>query len=98
MKFNVPQTILSAEGLNDVRVGNVYSSKGGKNTAFWVVVGVNGDSVHLMGINREGQITSTQSYGKWVFEGSGAYNKGRPILGFVEGLDELVFDVQWGAV
>jgi len=97
MKFNIPETVLSAVRERDVRPGNVYSAKGGKNTAFWVVVAVNEKNVTALGINTQGEITSATTYYRSVFEGDGRYREARPILGFVEGIEDLTFDVQWGA-
>lgn len=95
MKFNIPEIPNSAAFGNELRVGNVYAARGGVKTAFWVVVAENEKSIALIGINREGEITSTASYYRSVFEGS-QYREPRAILGFVEGLDDFVFDINWG--
>jgi hypothetical protein len=95
MKFNIPEALNAEIRKNELRVGNVYAAKGGKGTAFWVAIALHGDSVSLLGINREGGVVSATSYYRSVFEG-GPYRDGRPIMGFVEGLGELAFDVQWG--
>ncbi|MDE2102704.1 MAG: hypothetical protein KGL39_36000 [Patescibacteria group bacterium] len=93
MKFNLPE-VADLTLSNEVQVGNVYSAKGGKGTAFWVVVAVSERGVTCLGMNRAGEITSATSYGRHVFEG-GAYSTGRPVLGHVAGLGDLSFDVQW---
>lgn len=95
MKFNIPDALQREVQDATVRIGNVYPAKGGKGTAFFVVVAIHKDSACLLGIDRDGNITSCTSYYKSVLEG-GSYREPRPIMGFVEGLEELTFDVQWG--
>lgn len=49
---------------NEVAVGDVLQAKGGRgDTAFWVVAAIRGNSVHLLGVSRDGDIVSTASYG-----------------------------------
>lgn len=49
---------------NGVAVGDVLQAKGGRgDTALWVVAAVRGNSVHLLGVSRDGDIVSTASYG-----------------------------------
>jgi len=49
---------------HDVVVGDVLQAKGGRgDTALWVVAAVRGNSVHLLGVSRDGDIVSTASYG-----------------------------------
>ncbi len=49
---------------NEVAVGDVLQAKGGRgDTALWVVAAIRGNSVHLLGVNRDGDIVSTASYG-----------------------------------
>ena len=95
MKFNIPDALQREVRDNEVRVGNVYAAKGGKGTAFFVVVAMHKDSCSVIGIDRNGSITSASSYYKSSFEG-GEYRSPRPVMGYVEGLEELTFDVQWG--
>lgn len=96
MKFNLPVPLPRPERDESLRIGNVYACKGGGKTAFWVVVGLDDRCVNLLGINRDGVVTSTQNYGRHVFEGSASsLFKKRALLGRCEGLEGLDFDVQW---
>jgi hypothetical protein len=92
MKFNLPEPVpIGDEGL---RIGNVYRCHGGGKTHFWIVVGLDERAVNLLGINRQGIVTSTANYGRHVFEG--AFNfKGRHVIGFAAGVTELNLDVIW---
>lgn len=78
----------------EVRVGNVYPAKGAarKRIAMWVVIAINetrmgGQSAHLIGLNDDGVITSTTSYGVHAMQG-------RDLIGRVEGLEDLEFNVE----
>jgi hypothetical protein len=96
MKFNVPE--ISKEQIDDpieVCMGDVYPSKNQRKTFYWLVIGLTGNMVHCLGLDADGQITSTTSYGKHVFEGQGTLWKGRKRLGRVDGLDTLDFDIIW---
>ena len=73
-----------------VRVGDVYAAKGGnRGTAFWVVaaIGEGGRSAKLLGIDKAGEIVSTQSYNKHTLES-------RPKIGFARGLEALEFNIE----
>lgn len=94
MKFNLPTPLPEPERDETLRIGNVYACKGGGKTTFWIVVGIDERAVNLLGINRDGVITSTQNYGRHVFESPHLFKK-RALLGRVEGLEALEFDVQW---
>lgn len=96
MKFNLPTPLPHPERDETLRIGNVYACKGGGKTTFWIVVGLDDRSVNLLGINRDGVVTSTQNYGRHVFDGpaSNLFKK-RTLLGRCEGLESLEFDVQW---
>ena len=95
MKFNLPSPLPAPDRDESLRVGNVYACKGGGKTRFWVVIGLDDRAVSLIGINGDGVVTSTQNYGRHVFDNSSALFKRRALLGRVEGLDALEFDVQW---
>lgn len=96
MKFNLPTPQPQAPHDESLRVGNVYACKGGGKTRYWIVVGLDDTSVNLIGINREGVVTSTQNYGRHVFDQSASHLfKRRALLGRCEGLEALEFDVQW---
>lgn len=93
MKFNLPTPQPQPDRDESLRIGNVYACKGCGKTRYWIVLGLDQTAVNLVGVNREGVVTSTQNYGRHVFE-SPAFNH-RRLLGRVEGLSELEFDVQW---
>jgi len=95
MQFVIPDAVASSVAENDLLVGNVYAARGGNKTSFWVVVGVTDKGVALLGIDRSGNIVSATTYGRHVFEG-GNYRDGRPILGRVEGIQDLQFEITWG--
>lgn len=98
MKFNVPN------GMDDepsrrhaMAVGNVYKCHGGGKTRFWVVMGFDDRSVSMLGINAEGKVTSATTYGRHVFEGfhyGDNLFKQRRLVGRVNGLEQLTFDLQ----
>lgn len=53
----------------EVMVGNVYPAKGGRGgTVAWLVVSVTEKMAHVLGLNVEGEIVSTFSYGIHAFE------------------------------
>lgn len=93
MKFNLPQPAPLQEN-TDLRIGNVYPCKGGGKTRYWIVIGLQGSSVNLLGINADGIITSTANYGAHVFKES-TYSAGRELLGYCAGVAELEFDITW---
>lgn len=95
MKFNLPEPSTEHLPPNELRVGNVYKCKGGGKTAFWVCVGFDEKAVQLLGINREGIITSATAYGRHVFDNSTRIFAGREIIGFCAGMEELDFDITW---
>jgi len=92
MRFNLPTP--SAPLLDDesLRVGNIYACKGGGKTAYWIVVGIGDRSVNLLGINKDGLVSSTANYGQHVFESA---NFNRSVIGFCAGIDTLEFDITW---
>ena len=54
----------------EVKVGNLYHSKGGRDTRFWYVVSIKksasrmrGDRAILLGLDDEWNIVSSQTYG-----------------------------------
>jgi len=63
MRFDL--TGLPAEAImDDVAVGDVFPAKGGKgDTAIWIVAALRSNSAYLLGVNRDGEIVSTTSYG-----------------------------------
>lgn len=93
MKFNipVPQEPLDSD---ELRVGNVYKCKGGGKTTFWIVINFDDRSVQLIGINRDGIITSATAYGRHVFDNSSTLFRRAPI-GYCPGLEDLEFNIAW---
>lgn len=94
MKFNLPQPTPIPEIDTELKLGNVYPCKGGGKTRYWIVVGLQGSSVNLLGINNDGVVTSTASYGAHIFRET-TYHAGRELLGFCPGIAELEFDITW---
>ena len=93
MKFNLPiepDTIDTSE----LRVGNVYKCKGGGKTSFWIVINFDDRSVQLIGINREGVITSATAYGRHVFDNSTTLFRREP-LGYCADMENLEFNITW---
>lgn len=57
----------------EVRVGNLYPSKGGRDTRFWYVISIKkstsrirGDRAILLGLDKEFKIVSSQTYGLYA--------------------------------
>ena len=85
MNFNFPEGRKPTSSPS-VEVGNIYQSKNTHKTAAWVVVAMSGNTVHLLGIDGEGQVSSTQSYGLHAISG-------RDLIGRVD-LSSINFDVE----
>lgn len=85
MQFNFPEGRKPAP-TPEVEVGNVYTSKNTHKTKAWVVMSMSGNTVHLLGLDADGQISSTQSYNLFAIER-------RPLLGRVD-LSALEFDIE----
>lgn len=79
--------------LDTPAVGDVYRAKGGSRgrTKFFVVVAIVGEMAHAFGIDAEGAIVSTTSYGAHVFAS-------RDIVGRVEELADLSLNIRWEAL
>lgn len=95
MKFNLPEPAIEPALPNELAVGNVYKCKGGGKTAYWICINFDEKAVQLIGINREGVITSATAYGRHVFDNSTRIFSGREVIGFCAGLIELEFDITW---
>jgi len=67
MQFSIPQQVPIDRPV-PVEVGNVYVSKNTCKTAAWVVVGVSAHGCCILGINSDGQVTTTQSYNLYTME------------------------------
>jgi hypothetical protein len=92
MKFNIPDQAAPLLEDQKLAIGNVYVCKGGGKTAYWVVVGIGERSVNLLGINRQGEVSSTANYGQHVFESN---NFNREVIGHCAGINDLEFDIIW---
>ncbi len=89
MKFNVSSET-RAQLQREVRVGDVYRAKGGSHNSpyMWVVFAIwQQRTVHMVGLDRSGEVRSTTSYGIHALEG-------RDLIGRVEGLEEMEFNVE----
>ena len=93
MKFTLPQP--APENEFGLRIGNVYRCNGGGKTRYWIVVGLDDRSVNLLGINDQGEVSSTANYGRHVFENASLGFRGRAVLGFCEGVTDLNLSVVW---
>lgn len=59
---NLPPESLSS----DIVVGDVLQAKGGRgDTSLWIVASVRGNSVHVLGVSRDGDIVSTATYSNY---------------------------------
>lgn len=87
MRFSM-QEAPAAVAYERVRVGDVYKSKGGNKSVFWLIVGITGLRAHAIGLDREGEIVSTTSYGVHAFAD-------RELLGRCEGIDDFKADIEW---
>lgn len=63
-----------------------------KKTDYWIVVGFDDKSVNLLGINKNGEVSSTVNYGIHVFT-SPLFN--RVLIGRCSSIEKLEFDIEW---
>jgi hypothetical protein len=93
MKFNLaaappdppPSTLV---GL----VGNVYRCKGGNKSKYWVIVSVHNRTCVCLGLDDEGNVTSSTNYSEHVFEG---FPWSRELIGRAVDMPEMRFNVAW---
>jgi len=85
MNFNFPQGKVP-EPPHEPEIGCVYSSKNTHRTVAWLVLSITGNTVHMLGIDHEGQVSSTQSYGVHAL-------RNRELIGRVD-LSKLEFDIE----
>ncbi|WP_043345097.1 hypothetical protein [Cupriavidus basilensis] len=84
----IPITI----SLDAPKVGDVLRAKGGRgDTRFWLVAAVANQTAHVLGLDREGNIVSTASYGVHALAG-------REIVGAVEDFAEMRLNIKWETV
>lgn len=95
MKFKLPSSPEPID-ITELRVGNVYRCKGGGKTVYWIVIACDFNSVQVIGLNREGTITSATSYGRHVFDpGASKFFRPRQPIGYCAGLEDLNFTIEW---
>lgn len=82
--MKLSQNLIQQVAGQDVAIGNIYPAKGGKkdSTNVWLVVALTEHGAHLLGFDKEGNISSTASYLRTGL-------KTRPVLGKVD-LSKLV--------
>lgn len=73
-------------------VGNVYRCMGGRKSGYWIVVAVHVNTVVVLGLNNEGEITSSSNYGLHVFYGN---PWSREPVGRVIEMPDLNFVIEW---
>lgn len=95
MKFNT--TNAPAIPDDSVAIGNVYLSKNSRVTKYWVVVGLRDRTVIMLGLDEEGNISSSASYGQHCFEDA-AWCKGRKPIGRVVNMPTLEFQIEWDSL
>lgn len=79
--------------LEEPKVGNVYRAKGGRgSTCFWLLVAMGGgDAMHMLGLDRDGNIVSTASYTRGAIDG-------REVVGFVPGIEDVKLNMEWHTI
>ena len=82
------------EHFDDSMIGNVYRAKGGTLTKFWVIVKTRGNRAVVLGLDANGEITTGETYGLWVFDGSTPLFN-RSLVGKIRGLENLKLEVDW---
>lgn len=89
MKVNLEN--LTPRQRGEVEVGNLYPGKGGRgNTMYWLVVALTEQGCCLLGLNAVGEVVSTASYNQRAM-------RERALIGRVEGLVNLTFEIEGGA-
>ena len=96
MKFNLPTPQPLPDIDTSLRIGNVYPAQGGKKTKYWMVVAIHDGAVHMLGLNKDDEITKTASYGVHVFGGSSwAFARSESLLGRCHNIENLDLSVEW---
>lgn len=75
-------------------IGNVYLCKGGNKTRFWIVVAIRVNTVVCLGVDQDGNITSSSNYGLHVFDGC---PWSRQPVGKVLDMPDMNFSIRWDA-
>jgi len=95
MNITMPETLPEyLEEPGPLQVGDMFLSKNRRKTHYWIVVGFDTTSCHLLGIGAEGEITQAASYGRHVFEGYGNIFKPRRKVGLCHGLQDMNLQVE----
>lgn len=76
-----------------VRVGNVYSAKGGSKPNIWVVLRADEEnrSVTLLGLDTQGEVVSATNYAMHAFEK-------RECIGYCPEVADMQLTIQWRTV
>ncbi|AAQ54955.1 hypothetical protein Bcep22_gp21 [Burkholderia phage Bcep22] len=75
--------------LDGPAVGDVYRAKGGRGTTkFFVIASIVGNMAHALGIDGDGVIVSTTSYGVDTFAR-------RNLVARVPGMADLTLNLEW---
>lgn len=72
MKFDL-EAFRGSSLMEPLRIGDVFPGKGGAQTRLWVIVAIGGDGsdrgmAHALGLDTDGNIVSSTSYARRVFE------------------------------
>ena len=95
MLIDMPDEIEDISEPHEFRVGNVYRSKCRTKTHYWILLAFDDSRAHVLGIDREGNITQATTYGRHAFEGTCCGYKGRSLVGFAHGLDKMKICIEW---
>ena len=89
MKFDLKD---APEEIPSTLIGNIYRCKGGNKTKYWVIVADTPGAVVCLGIDSDGNVTSSVNYGRHVFEGT---PWAREPIGRAMDLSSLNFSIVW---
>lgn len=88
MKIEIGKIPVEISALDEVSVGNVYRAKGGRGAQFFIIIAITEQTAHAIGIDRDGTIVSTTSYGLHTF------NR-RDVVAKVPALAGMKVDLEW---
>ena len=73
-------------------VGNVYRCKGGNKSRYWVIVAVHRGTCVCLGLDEEGNVTSSTNYAEHVFDG---FPWSRELIGRAIDMPDMNFRIAW---
>ena len=88
VKIEIGKIPVEISALDEVAVGNVYRAKGGRGTQFFIIIAITEQTAHAIGIDQEGAVVSTTSYGLHTF-------KRRDVVAKVPALADMRLDLEW---